>query len=102
VDEAGKEAAPRRDRLRLALGFLADLFRQTLLVVVGGGASDDAELQQAAEQGARVLPADAERLAEIVDRCLEGIEQVDRNAHPVMLIDALADDIQRTILTAGV
>ena len=101
IDDAGKEAPLRRERLRWAFGFAVDLFRQTLHVLVGGAPSDDAELQQSAERTARAVPNDPELLAAVVERLLEAIEQVDRNAHPTMLIDATADDVERLLVAAS-
>jgi DNA polymerase-3 subunit delta' len=97
VDDAGKEAPLRRERLRWACGFAADLYRQTLHVLVGGAASDDAELQQSAERLVGAVPKDAELLAEVIERLLEAINQVDRNAHANMLIDAVCDDVDRLL-----
>jgi DNA polymerase-3 subunit delta' len=101
ADEAGKEAGPRRERLRWGIGFMTDLFRQTISVLVGGPTSDDAELQRAAEQTARTVPNDAELLAAVVERCLDGLEHVDRNAHPTTLVDALCDDLERSLTVAA-
>lgn len=101
ADEGGKEAGPRRERLRWAFGFLIDLFRQIVHVLVGGEPSPDAELQRSAERAAGAMPGDAERLAMVVERCLDAIEQVDRNAHPAMLVDAFADDVERMFVAAA-
>ena len=100
IDDAGKEATLRRERLRWAFGFAVDLFRQTLHVLVGGALSDDEELQRFAERTVAAVPGDPEALAAVVDRLLEAIEQVDRNAHPTMLIDASTDDIERLLAAA--
>jgi hypothetical protein len=101
VDDAGKEAPLRRERLRWACGFAADLYRQTLHVLISGPPSDDAELQQSAERVARAVPNDEEVLAAVIERLLAAIEQVDRNAHPNMLIDAACDDVDRLLAPAA-
>jgi len=101
AEESGKEPAARRERLRWTIGFLIELFRQTTHVLVGGITTDDAELQQAAERLARSSPFDLERLATVVDRCLLAVEQIDRNAHTNMLVDAFCDDVQRLLADAA-
>lgn len=97
AEEAGKEAAARRERLRWAIGFLVDLVRQTTRAAEGGPAAEDDDLQQAAERLARQVPADVETLAAVVDRCLDALEHVERNAHPTTLVDALGDDVQKLL-----
>jgi DNA polymerase-3 subunit delta' len=101
VDETGKEAPAKRERLRWAFGFLVDLFRQVVHTAVGGEPSADAELQRAAERAASTAPGDVERLAAVIERCLEAGEQVDRNAHPNMLVEAFADDVERLFIAAA-
>jgi DNA polymerase-3 subunit delta' len=100
ADEAGKEAAARRDRLRWGIGFLIDLFRQTTHAAGGGPPTDDDDLQQAAERLARQIPPDVESLASVVDRCLDALEHVERNAHPTTLVDAFCDDVERLLSRA--
>jgi hypothetical protein len=101
ADEAGKEAGPRRDRLRWAMTFLVEFYRQAASVAVGGPPTDDVELQQAAEHAARAMPLDAENLAWVVDRCLEAAEHIDRNVHPTTLVDALCDDVAQRFFTSA-
>jgi DNA polymerase-3 subunit delta' len=97
MDEAGKEAGPRRERLRWAVGFLIEFFRQAAVLAVGGPLSDDAELQQAAGRAATFLAVDVETLAAVVDRLLTGLEQIDRNAHVPTLVDALCDSVAQIL-----
>lgn len=101
ADEAGKEAAARRERLRWGIGFLVDLLRQATHAAGGGPPADDAELQQAAERLVHLLPGDLEVVAAAADRCLDALEHVERNAHPTTLADALGDDVERLLLRSN-
>jgi len=98
AEEAGKEAPARRERLRWGIGFVVDLFRQTTRSLGGGPAAEDDDLQQAAERLAGRFPTDVETTAAVVDRCLDALEHVERNAHPTTLVDALCDDVERLLL----
>jgi DNA polymerase-3 subunit delta' len=73
VNEAGKEAEPRRERLRQLLA----LFSRSLSSRLGD--VDDA--------------TEAESLLAAIDRCLEAIEQIDRNANQSTLIATWIDDL---------
>jgi DNA polymerase-3 subunit delta' len=97
TDAAGKEAGARRERMRWAFGFLVEFFQQVTAVAVGGPTAEDGDLQQAAERAGGVLQSDAETLAAVVDRCLDGLEQIDRNANPSTLVDAVCDDVERIL-----
>lgn len=98
ADEAGKEAAARRDRLRWGIGFLVDLFRETTHAAAGGSVAEDDDLRRPAEQLARRISTDVETWAAVADRALEALEHVERNAHPTTLVDALCDDVERLLV----
>ena len=100
AEDAGKEASQRRERLRLGIAFLTEFFRTLLHLASGAAPRDDAELAAAAKTAARELTTDPETLAAVIERCLDAVEHVDRNAHHVTLVDALCDDIA-TILAAA-
>ena len=84
ADAAGKEAAPRRRRLRIALGLMVEFYRDCIRRGAEGEAAGPA-------------PADLERLADVVDRCLAAIDQVDRNAHPTAVVEAVCDDLGKLL-----
>ncbi|MGE0606443.1 MAG: ATP-binding protein [Pirellulales bacterium] len=90
VDEAGKEAPLRRARLRQVIGFAAEFYRQALRVSSGSPGEADQELSTAIQQAAVRGPIDAE--AALV-RCLDALEQVDRNAQPAAVVSAWLDDL---------
>ena len=97
VDDAGKDAGRRRDRLRWALGLTADFYRGVLRAATIGEVGADDELRRAAEAAAGDTASDPESLVDVVERCLEAIEQVDRNANPTTLVEALCDDVGRRL-----
>ncbi|MGC3965932.1 MAG: DNA polymerase III subunit [Pirellulales bacterium] len=98
TEAAGKEASARRDRLRLAIGFLAEYFRAVTHAFAGAEPPADPTLQRAADAAVRTPGLDLELLADLTQRTLEAAEHVDRNAHQTMLVEALCDDLARRTL----
>jgi hypothetical protein len=92
VDEAGTEPALRRHRLRWVLGFAADLYRQAMRIAGGGAAEGDAELSRAATALGRAT-LDTEVLAGQLERTLDAIAQVGRNANQSALVFAWLDEM---------
>jgi DNA polymerase-3 subunit delta' len=72
VDEAGKEAPMRRDRLRLVIGFAVEFYRSML----HSKESTEPILHQ-------------------LDACLEALEQVDRNANQGLVIQNWCQELAR-------
>lgn len=92
IDAAGKDAAPRRARGRLLAGFAIEFFR--LLVRQLNGMPSVADADVAA------LVAQAERngwtedaAAAALDRCLETLGQIDRNANQTTMVECWIDDM---------
>lgn len=100
AEDAGKEASQRRERLRLGIGFLIEFFRALLHIAAGAAPRDDAELESAARKASRELTTDPETLATAIERCLDAVEHVDRNAHHVTLVDAMCDDLANIFAAA--
>jgi DNA polymerase-3 subunit delta' len=94
VDAAGKQASDRRRRLRQVLGFASDFYRQLVRHRVGLPASGDAELDRTLAS-ARSQRGDAETASACLDRCLEALVQVDRNANQATLVECWFDDLAR-------
>ncbi len=92
VDQAGKEAPPRRARLRQILAFAADFHRRWLRRRCGANPADDDEMERyvgrAMQHG---LAPDA--IAARLERCLDAAAQIDRNANQATLIECWADDL---------
>jgi DNA polymerase III subunit delta' len=93
VDEAGKEAPPRRARLRLAIGFVAEFFRQLVRALAGLPIVGDADLAAAVERAVQTEIWDVEAAAAAAQRSLEALTHVDRNANQHTLVEAWLDDL---------
>ena len=73
VDDAGKESAQKRDRLRLVLGFAVSFYRERL--------RNDA------------TAAERDHAVDALDGTLLALEHVDRNANLALVIQAWSDDL---------
>lgn len=96
VDEAGKQAAARRGRLRQVVGLAAEFYRCLLHAQNGAAEAGDAELRRFVQQALEHRPGDREAIAACLDRCLEAAQQIDRNANQTTLIETWLDDLART------
>jgi DNA polymerase-3 subunit delta' len=93
VDEAGTEAIVRRARLRQVIHFAAEFFRQLLRQLSDGPPIGDDDLQRAVAAATRWWPGGVELAADRLDRCLDALGHVDRNANQAALIYAWIDDL---------
>lgn len=89
VDAAGKEAPPRRARLRLLLGMALEFFRGALrraagATTMGHSAADDGELERAVA----TWGGSTEEAVRGVRGTLDALDAIDRNAHLPTLVDA--------------
>jgi len=84
VEAAGKEAPPRRARLRVVLETAIEFYRAALRRAVSGELPADQETARAV-QG---LHADAEEATHALRCTLDALEAIDRNANLSILIDA--------------
>jgi DNA polymerase-3 subunit delta' len=90
VDEAGKEAPARRARLRQVIGLTVHFYRQLLKAAHGAPLPDDQELRRFVQQALDQAAGDGQAAARL-ERCLDALEQVDRNANQSTLIEAWLD-----------
>jgi DNA polymerase III delta' subunit len=97
VESAGKEASARRARARQVVGFAIDFYRQLLRALCGLAAEGDDQLVRAAEKASAVWPFDAEAAGACIDRSLEAIAHIDRNAHQTTLLECWLDDLARIV-----
>jgi DNA polymerase-3 subunit delta' len=97
VNEAGKEASARRARCRLSMSFAVALFRETIRSSVGLSTANDAELVAAAHRAVGVWGGQTDLAIALVDRTIEALNQVDRNANQSTLIAAWLDDLAEMI-----
>ncbi|MCR4413510.1 MAG: DNA polymerase III subunit delta' [Thermoguttaceae bacterium] len=92
VDAAGKEAPRRRARLREVFVLAAEFYRQLMRA-----RAQTPRFGQAAEAGGEGtpanLPGDLETATACLDRCLDALEQTDRNTNQTTLIECWADDL---------
>ena len=93
VDDAGKDASPRRARLRMLAQAAIEFYRELLQVLHGHQATGDDHLKHAATAAARQWNRDPEVIADSIERCLDAIQQVDANANQATLIEAWLDDL---------
>jgi DNA polymerase-3 subunit delta' len=93
VDSAGKEAAPRRARLRLLATMAIDFYGELIRVLNGYDPSGDDHLRHAATAAAKQFNRDPETIADAIERCLDALEQIDANANQATLIEAWLDDL---------
>jgi DNA polymerase-3 subunit delta' len=99
VDEAGKEAGPRRSRARQVIGFAIEFYRQVLRRSSGMEAVGDAALVRGVERAVAGCNPDADAAAACLDRCLAALVHIDRNANQATLIECWADDLGRIVET---
>jgi DNA polymerase-3 subunit delta' len=95
VDQAGKEAAARRVRLRQVIGFVAEFYEQVLRGLFGQLPSGDEQWQERVRTAAEKWPGGGETVARCLDRSLEAAEQVERNANLTTLVECWLDDLGR-------
>jgi DNA polymerase-3 subunit delta' len=84
VEAAGKEAPPRRARLRFVLETAIDLFRAAQRQAVTGTAPANADFHQAAAAWA----LDPDACSDALRHTLDALDAVDRNANLTVLVDA--------------
>lgn len=91
VDEAGKEASDRRERLRTIIGFAQEFYLGKLWSHVGSEVRGDDLLVSSLRRSAEAIAgsnwgASAQNVTNRLDRCLESLEQIDRNANLGLVI----------------
>jgi DNA polymerase-3 subunit delta' len=90
VEEAGKDSAGQRRRAALVLRLLIDFFRQALCLSQSSrpADSDPDELPLQQSLADRLGP---DLLLEILERCLQADQQLDRRVQLVLVLEALVD-----------
>jgi DNA polymerase-3 subunit delta' len=94
VDEAGKEATLRRDRLRTIVSFAEEFYRGLLRALAGSNFGGDAALQTAVKgcMSSGGAPS-CDRLLESLEACFAAVQCVDRNANLPLVIQKWCDDL---------
>ncbi len=93
VDAAGKEAPARRARFRQVVAFAADFYRRLLHARSDLPLPSDPELRGPLEVAIQHFRGDAIVAAACLERCLDALGQIDRNANQATLIEAWLDDL---------
>jgi len=88
VEAAGKEAPPRRARLRIVLESAVEFFRAALRHDLTGETPNDPSLRRGISAWMAVASDPVEEATVALQHTLDAIEAIDRNANMTMLIDA--------------
>jgi DNA polymerase III subunit delta' len=102
VDDAGKESAARRERLRTVVSFAQDLFRELTRMHVGSGPRGDEPLRSAVGLATTNGRFDSEsESTEASEACLTALENVDRNANLALVIQKWCEDLSGSSLASA-
>ncbi len=93
VNAAGKDAQPRRARMRQIMAFAAEFYRQVMRSFCGLPVAGDRMLQQAVSAISPNFSAGEEGAAEGIQRCLAAMGDVDANANQANILDCWMDDL---------
>ncbi len=95
VDAASKEATVRRQRMRQVIEQSAEFYRQLLQSLAGAAANGDPEVRALVSRAVPHWHGRLEVVAACLDRSLEALEQVDRNANPATLLESWLHDVAK-------
>lgn len=93
VEAAGTQAAVRRTRMRLLLGFAADFYRQVMRGLAGVAVVGDPPLQRAAAAALKSWRGTVEMAADCLDTCLTMEQYVEANANLNTLAECWLDEL---------
>jgi DNA polymerase-3 subunit delta' len=93
VDEAGKEASRKRDRLRIVVGFAVDHYRAILRQKLGDAVQSDTAVERALQTDEFGRARNREAVIEALDACLAALEYVDRNANLGLVIQNWCEEL---------
>jgi len=93
VDQAGKEAPAKRQRMRLVISFAIEFYRQMIRSLTGAAVEGDNVLNRTVSAGHDAWQHDAETAAACLDRCLAATAHVDSNANQATLLACWLDDL---------
>ena len=91
VDDAGKDASPRRDRLRTLVSFAEEFYRGLLRSGSSSNTGGDELLQASVAKAASRFTTD--RTIESLESCLAVLEQVDRNANLGLVVQRWCENL---------
>jgi DNA polymerase-3 subunit delta' len=91
IDEAGKESAAKRQRLRLVVSLGEEFYRACLLIEQGGEAPIDESLQRLADSALKRMPVEA--AAACLDICIDAYGHIESNVNQATFIDWWLDEL---------
>jgi DNA polymerase-3 subunit delta' len=91
VDDAGKEAAERRDRLRTLVSFAEEFYRGLMRSGLSSNAGGDELLEASVAKAASRFTTD--RTIDALESCHSVLEQVDRNANLGLVIQRWCENL---------
>lgn len=92
AEAAGKEAVKRRNRLRLLLSATADLLGAAIRTATGAEAG-----RPGAERLASAAGGGVDSLLDALDRTIEALQHIDRNANQATALECWLDDLARAL-----
>ncbi len=98
VEAAGKEAPPRRERLRLVVLDVVDFYRAVLRRLSGDRLGADAESEPFVAAAAGQARGGALGAASCVERSLDALVQIEANANVPTLVGCWIDDLAQGLL----
>ena len=101
MDEAGDEPAQKRDRLRAIVSFAIDFYRLQLQCLGAAGAEGDPLYRSPITGEHARSHLDPDIAVRAIDRCLDTLEQVDRNANLGLVVQAWCEDITDLTMVPG-
>ena len=94
VDDAGKEATLRRDRLRIVVSFVQEFLGSMLRAAVGESPHGDEPLLDAVRAASDRKPfGSTDALIAAAESCLLALENVDRNANLGLIVQKWCEDL---------
>ncbi len=93
VEEAGKEAPPRRARMVQLMEFAIEFYRQLLRSLSGASVTGDDILRRAVATAHHSWRGGTETVAYCLDRCVDALGHVQANANQATLLDCWLDDL---------
>ncbi|MFP6674302.1 MAG: DNA polymerase III subunit [Pirellulaceae bacterium] len=93
LDQAGKEAAARRDRFRTIVQCAEQFYRALMRRLIGQPHKADEALCRAVDRAAEHWQAGTEGVARCLDRCLDAEREVAANANQALLVECWLDDL---------
>jgi DNA polymerase-3 subunit delta' len=100
VDEAGKDAPPRRRRMNQLIEFAAEFYRQLMRTMSGLPIEGDTPLERAVNTAIANWSGDAEAAAACLQRCLDAQSHIRANVNQANLLDWWLDELA-TITRTG-